>query len=307
MELRKLEFLREVARSGSFKRAAEAMHVSAPALTKGIQALEEELQITLFDRKRGKPLLTTAGQKVLRRAQRMLDEAQEIQADMARERGLEAGELRVGCGPIVLQNIMGRALGKLSIRHPGLRVRVVAGNWETLSRQLEDYALDLVAADIGQARNQPQFQVLHLEQEALVWIAAPNHPLAPARHVKIADLLGYPVALPTAPTHMSNWLLQKYGAEIATTLTKPSINSDSYTTLISAVRRSQCLSVLPVSLAHYLECRGEIVILQVEDWAMPSHAGIITLAARAPSAAIDIMAKALVESSTDIKAESNML
>ena len=307
MELRKLEFLREVARSGNFKRAAEAMHVSAPALTKGIQALEEELQVTLFDRKRGKPLLTSAGQKVLWRAQRMLDEAKEIQADMARERGLEAGELRVGCGPIVMQNIMGRALGKLSIRHPGLRVRVVAGNWETLSQQLEDYALDLVAADVGEARKNPQFQVLRLEQESLVWIAAGNHPLATARNITIADLLGYPLALPTPPTHMSNWLLQKYGAEIATTLTKPSICSDSYTTLISAARRSQCLSVLPASLAHYLERRGEIAILWVEDWAMPSHAGIITLAARAPSAAIDVMAEALVESSADIKAESDMV
>ncbi|MCJ7558553.1 MAG: LysR family transcriptional regulator [Gammaproteobacteria bacterium] len=303
MELRKLEFLREVARSGSFKRAAEAMHVSAPALTKGIQALEQELQVTLFDRKRGKPLLTQAGQKVLVRARRMLDEAQEIQADMARERGLETGELRVGCGPIVMQNVMGRALGKLSVRHPGLRVRVVAGNWETLSQQLEDYALDLVAADIGQARNKPKFKVLHLEQESLVWIAGVNHPLAGAKNIKITELLRYPLALPTPPTHMGNWLVQRYGAEIATPLTEPSIRSDSYTTLISAVRRSQCLSVLPASLAHYLESRGEISLLEVHDWAMPSHAGIITLTARAPSAAIDVMVNALVESSADIKAE----
>jgi DNA-binding transcriptional LysR family regulator len=304
MELRKLEFLREVARSDSFKQAAEAMHVSAPALTKGIQSLEQELQVTLFDRKRGKPLLTSAGQKVLRRAQRMLDEAQEIEADMARERGLEAGELRVGCGPIVMQNIMGRALGKLSVSNPGLRVRVVAGNWETLSQQLEDYVLDLVAADMGQARNKPQFRVLQLQQESLVWIAASNHPLARAKNINMANLLHYPLALPTPPTHMSEWLLQRYGAEVATPLTEPSIRSDSYTTLIGAVRLSQCLSVLPASLARQLARRGEVTVLEVGDWAMSSHAGIITLATRAPSAAIDVMARALVESSAAIKTES---
>jgi DNA-binding transcriptional LysR family regulator len=303
MELRKLEYFREVARSDSFKQAANAMNVSAPALTKGVQALEQELGVTLLERKRGKPLLTSAGQKVLLRAQRMLDEALEIAADMARERGLEAGELRVGCGPIVMQNIMGRALGKLSVSNPGLRVRVVAGNWETLSQQLEDYALDLVAADVGQAQKRPQFRVLQLEQESLVWIAASNHPLARATNTRLADLLHYPLALPTPPTHMSEWLLQRYGAEIATPLTEPSIRSDSYTTLIGAVQRSQCVSVLPRSLAQQLAGKGEVTILGVHDWAMRGYAGIITLATRAPSAAIDVMARALVESSADIKAE----
>jgi len=128
MDLRKLAFFQSVVSSGSFKRAAEKMSVSPPALTKGIQSLEQELGVSLFDRRRGEPRLTSAGTALLGRARRILDEADEIRADIQREQGLETGERRIGCGPIVMHSILGRGLGKFSIRHPGIRVKVVSGN-----------------------------------------------------------------------------------------------------------------------------------------------------------------------------------
>jgi DNA-binding transcriptional LysR family regulator len=304
MDLRKLEFLRAVAEHGSFKRAAEAVHVSGPALTKGIQSLEQELQITLFDRKRGHPLLTSAGRKVLLRARRMLDEASQIQADMDRERGLESGEIRIGCGPIVMHTILGRAMGILSSNHPGIRVTAVSGNWEILSRQLEDYSLDLVAADIGAARNKPQFRVQALEPEALVWTASLGHPLASKLAVELGDILDYPTALPTAPLHMINWLEQKHGAQAAGRLSSPRIRSDNYATLLSTARRSQCLTLVPKSLARNAAVLSGMMILDVVDWSMQSQPGIITLAARAPSAAVDAMKDAMSAASVDVVNEN---
>jgi DNA-binding transcriptional LysR family regulator len=304
MELRKLAFFQAVAKFGSFKHAAVAMHVSAPALTKGIQSLEQELKVTLFDRKRGRPLLTAAGRKVLQRAQRMLDEASEIQADMARERGLESGEIRVGCGPIVMHSILGRAMGKLSSEHPGILVTAVSGNWQNLSAQLEDYSLDLVAADIGAAKSKPQFQVRELEHEALIWIAALNHPLAGRPDIRLEDVLDYPIALPTAPAHMVNWLANKYGADAAARMSNPRIRSDNYATLLSTARRSQSLTVVPESLARTASTLSGMVILDVADWSMRSRPGIMTLTARAPSSAVDAMKEALIAVSVEICEEN---
>jgi len=304
MDLRKLAFFQAVVSSGSFKRAAEQSNVSPPALTKGIQSLEQELGVTLFDRRRGEPRLTSAGTALLGRARRILDEADEIQADMQRERGLETGEIRIGCGPIVLHSIVGRALAKFSIQHPGIRVKVVSGNWENLTHQLQDYSLDLVAADIGDAGKREEFHVTELVTEPLVWVAATSHPLATRRQIPFKDLEPFPVAIPTAPKHMIQHLQQLPGLSIQSRLAQPNIQCDSYTALIGAVRRSRCLTALPASLARYLVDRDELCALDIRDWALSSHAGIITLAKRAPSVARQSMEKAIIDVSSEITLEN---
>ncbi len=300
MDLRKLTFFQAVVASGSFKRAAEQSNVSPPALTKGIQSLEQELGVSLFDRKRGEPRLTSAGRALLDRARRILDEADEIRADMQRERGLETGEIHIGCGPIVMHSIMGRALAKFSIQHPGIRVRVTSGNWENLTRRLQDYLLDLVVADIGDAGIRKEFHVTGVATEPLVWVASLSHPLATRRQISFKDLEPFPLAIPTAPTHMIRHLEEQVDFPMAAQLAQPNIQCDNYAALISAVRRSRCLTALPTSLARHPVDRGELCALDVVDWSLNSRAGIITLAKRAPSVARDAMEKSILEASGDI-------
>ena len=307
MDLRKLAFFQAVVSTGSFKRAAEQSNVSPPALTKGIQSLEQELGVRLFDRRRGNPRLTFAGTALLGRARRILDEADEIRADMQREQGLETGEIRIGCGPIVMHSIVGRALARFSTQHPGIQMKVVAGNWENLTRHLQDYSLDLVAADIGDAGTREEFQVTKLVSEPLVWVAAPSHPLATRRQIPFKDLEPFPLAIPTAPAHMIQHLQQLPGFPIPSQLAQPHIQCDSYTALIDAVRRSRCLTALPTSLARQLVDRDELCALDIRDWALSSHAGIITLAKRAPSVAREAMEKAIIEVSSDISRENRKL
>ena len=305
MDLRKLTFFHAVVTSGSFKRAAERSNVSPPALTKGIQSLEQELGVSLFDRRRGEPRLTSAGRALLDRARRILDEADEIRADMQRERGLETGELRIGCGPIVMHSIMGRALAKFSIQHPGVRVKVTSGNWENLTHSLENYSLDMVAADIGDAGSRKSFHITEILTEPLVWVAATSHPLATKQKILFKDLEPFPLAIPTAPTHMIQQIEEQVDAPWLAQLTRPNIQCDNYTALISVVRRSRCLTALPAFLARYLVERDDLCTLDIPDWGLKSRAGIITLAKRAPSLARDAMERAIIEVASDIAREND--
>lgn len=307
MDLRKLNFFQAVVTSGSFKRAAGQCNVSPPALTKGIQSLEQELGVSLFDRRRGKPSLTSAGELLLERARRILDEAHEIRIDMQRERRLETGEIRIGCGPIVMHSIIGRALARFSSLHPGIRVKVASGNWENLTQRLEDYSLDLVAADIGDAGSREEFHVTDILTEPLVWVAASSHPLSAKKQISFQDLASFPLAIPTAPAHMIRHLERQVDSPWLGQLSRPSIQCDNYTALINAVRRSRCLTALPASLASYVVDGDDLRVLDVLDWGLSSRAGIITLVNRAPSLARDAMERAIIEVSREIDRENRQV
>jgi DNA-binding transcriptional LysR family regulator len=270
------------------------VHVSPPALTKGIQALEQDLGLDLFHRKRGRPVLTGAGELLLERAQRMLDEAQQIRADMDRLRGLETGRVRIGCGPIVVQTSLSDALAELSAQHPGIQVIVSTGDWQSLTRQLLDFSLDIVSADIGQAEQDARFHVQPLGPEPVVWMASPSHPLARQKSVTLEQVLRFPLALPTPPEHMVRFISAKYGDAVAGLLSDARIRSDSYATLTGAVSRSHCLTAVPLGIAEALQLQRELLPLHVSGWELQSRPGLITLAERAPSAARDALVAAFL-------------
>jgi len=295
MDLRKLEYFLAAVQRGSFRAAAERVHVSPPALTKGIQALEQDLGLALFHRRRGNPVLTEAGEALLPRARRLLDEAEQVQVDMARLRHLETGRVRIGCGPIVVQTSLNAALAELSARHPGIQVIVSTGNWSDLTGQLLGFDIDLVGADIGAAEQDPRFRVRPLRPEPLIWLAAPDHPLACAGGpVTLEQVLTYPLALPRAPEHMVRAIARHYGENIAGALANPRIRSESYMTLIATVRRSRSLTAVPLGIAQREDVRASLVRLAVRDWRLQSRPGLITLAERAPSAAHDALVEAFL-------------
>jgi len=294
MDLRKLAYFLAAVRTGSFRAAAARVHVSPPALTKGIQALEQDLGMDLFHRKRGHPMLTVAGELLLERAQRMLDEAQQIREDMDRLRGLETGRVRIGCGPVVVQTSLSDALAELSASHPGIQVIVSTGDWQSLTAQLLEFSVDIVGADIGQAEQDKRFHVQPLRQEPVVWMASPSHPLATGKAVTLDQVLRYPLALPTPPEHMVRFISARYGDAVAALLSDARIRSDSYATLTGAVSRSQCLTAVPLGIAEELQLQKDLLPLRVLGWELQSRPGLITLADRAPSAARDALVAAFL-------------
>ena len=91
MQLRQLQHLVALADQGSFGRAAQAVHLSQPALSRSIENLEENLQARLVDRAYGSVRFTQAGELVLARARELLADAQQIARDVLQLEGLAIG------------------------------------------------------------------------------------------------------------------------------------------------------------------------------------------------------------------------
>ncbi|MCE9672557.1 LysR family transcriptional regulator [Myxococcus stipitatus] len=151
--LRQLQYVVAVADSLSFRKAAARCHVSQPSLSAQLALLEESLGVRLFERDRRRVLLTSAGEKLVERARRLLLEADDLLEESRRVGDPLAGTLRVGVIPTVSPYLLPAVAPALRRRFPRLTLAWVEEKTEVLVRDLDAGALDaaLVAleADVG--------------------------------------------------------------------------------------------------------------------------------------------------------------
>ena len=124
MELYQLRTFAAVAEEGHLTRAAERLHVSQPAVSGQIKALEQELQVRLFDRSATGMVLTVAGQELLAATQRVLTAAEMLKQSARRLSGEIAGVLRIGTVSSPAANRLGDLLAATVERHPRLQLEL---------------------------------------------------------------------------------------------------------------------------------------------------------------------------------------
>ncbi|MGH8831132.1 MAG: LysR substrate-binding domain-containing protein, partial [Polaromonas sp.] len=205
--LRQLEYLVAAAQHGGAARAAQALHVSQPSISKAIAELEALWDERLFVRLHARGLeLTAAGAARVRQARAVLRQAESLLAPRAV--ALE-GRLRVGClstlGPRYLPDILSR----LRTAHPAIEVQLVEGDIESLTRQLERGSLDVaLLCDLGLARGVRLEPVVDLRPYALLpW----GHALASRPRLRLAELAREPLILIGLP-HSRDYFLSLFRA-----------------------------------------------------------------------------------------------
>ncbi|MBX5480566.1 MAG: LysR family transcriptional regulator [Myxococcaceae bacterium] len=122
MDVYQLKTFVAVARAGSITRAAEVVHLSQPAVSAHIKAIEEAFGLTLFERTPRGMALTPEGERLLARAEQMLAAHQALMDEAARLKGRVAGTLRIGTVLNSKNDIIGSLLTALAGRFPGIEV-----------------------------------------------------------------------------------------------------------------------------------------------------------------------------------------
>jgi len=176
LTLRQLQYAVAVAGTRSFRRAAEACHVSQPSLSQQIAEVERGLGVRLFERDRRRVLVTAAGEALLARARRVLVEADDLVEASRRHGDPLSGTLRIGVIPTVGPYLLPRATPALRKALPDLLVlweedrtaplvaRVSAGELDAALLAREADLRDLVQAELA--------------VDPFVLAAPPGHPLA---------------------------------------------------------------------------------------------------------------------------------
>lgn len=143
MDLRQLEYFYTVSSLRNFTKAAQVLHVSQPSVSKAIQALESELKLTLFDRKRKNICLTDAGQVFLIHAKKILDDVKNAQISMERFQGNDAGVIHFGVPPMVESYLFPNFFIKFQSTTPDILIDLQECSDSTeVHEKLEDGTLD---------------------------------------------------------------------------------------------------------------------------------------------------------------------
>ncbi len=170
---RQLRVFAEVARQLSFARAAQALHLTPPAVTMQVKELEAQVGLPLFDRRGRQIALTTVGEYVLAYTRRILAVMKDAEDAVARFRGLQGGSLTIGMVSTA-EYFVPRLLARFRREHPGVEVRMRLGNREQLVALMQRNEVDL--AIMGRPPKEWATRAEPFAMHPHVLVTAPDHP-----------------------------------------------------------------------------------------------------------------------------------
>jgi len=192
MDVRQLATLVAIADHGTFSAAARSLYTVQSNVSSHIARLEKELGVTLVDRAQGE--LTEEGVRVVERARRILNEIDDISADMASRDSDISGQTRIGVIGTTARWLMPQFLGRLGSEHPNVRAIVQEGSTSSLVPNVLGGQLN--GAIVHLPVDDPELVIEPLFAEDLLLLADKSHPLASRDSIPIEDLDEVPLLLP---------------------------------------------------------------------------------------------------------------
>lgn len=200
MDIANLRAFVEVAETRSFSAAAAQLHLTQPAISKRIAALEAAFGARLFDRIGRTVDLTEAGRALLPRARRILAELDDTRRALADLSGAVGGTLRLGTSHHIGLHRLPPALRAFASRYPEVSLDLHFMDSEAACHAVETGDLELAIVTLP-PEPRASLDMRPVWADPLVVVCAPDHPLAQRRRLQIVDLAAYPAILPATSTY----------------------------------------------------------------------------------------------------------
>lgn len=283
MTLVQLRHLIALAEAGSFSKASHAVHLTQPALSRSIRALEDELGQPLADRVGRRIELTAYGHDVLERARRLIEDADEIGARAQRLRDGSAGALRIGMGSGPGAMLMTPLLQRTARAAPQWRVEVARGDTGSLLDRLRERQLDAVVVDVRSLQPAPDLDVTQVHEMRGAFMVRRGHPLARRRALAFDDLRAFPLASTPLSDEVARTLVERYGPQ-AHPSEAVSLRCDEVSSLVDVTLHSDAV------LLAIRACAPALVELRLAP-ALDTSArfGLVTLNRRTEPTALSVV------------------
>ncbi|MCG3418222.1 LysR family transcriptional regulator [Oceanobacillus jordanicus] len=188
MELRQLNTFQTVATTLNFSRAAEALNYVPSNVTMQIKALEEELDVRLFDRLGKQLVLTTAGQRFLTHVQGILNKLDEARSSV-HDNEILSGTLTISANEVVCAYRLPEVFKLFRLRYPGVRLIFRSVPNQQLKQTLFDGTSDIVFI-LDESIKSTGLAVEALTKETFSFFAAPDHALVKRTTLQLEDFQG---------------------------------------------------------------------------------------------------------------------
>lgn len=235
-----LSYIDAVARHGSIRKAAKALHIASSALNRRVLDLEAAAGLPLFERLPRGVRATAAGELFLAYARRSLHDLHVLEAQLDGLKGLTSGHVAIAVAESVTGRMLPDAIAEYQAEHPGISFSVTVDGPASLSEALRSDNADLV---LTHARpNAKEETVLASAPQPLCALVAPEHPLSNKTVLRLRDCVPYPIAMPDE-TLAARALIDE-ALQLTSVNLEPSFTSNSIeaTKVFARMRGGVCFS-----------------------------------------------------------------
>lgn len=207
MEIRVLRYFLTVVREEGINRAAEALHITQPTLSRQMAQLEEEVGVKLFHRGAKKITLTNEGILLRRRAEEILSLVDRTERELIEQEELVEGRIVVGGGELAAMQVLPEIIETFREKYPLVTFDIFTGNADLVKEQMEKGLIDVGV--LLEPIDMEKFDFIRLkEKERWVVLMRPDDPLAEKEAVSAKDLEDKPLILPrrvNVKNELSSW------------------------------------------------------------------------------------------------------
>ncbi len=282
LRLQHLRAVDAIEKYGSLLKAAAALGLSQPALTKSLHEAEDILQLRLFDRHPRGVRPTEAGSVFVRSARRILAELRRLDEELDELTSFGGGILALGALPVAATGVLPGVLTRLRASHPRIKVRLQQGRLEELQPLLASGEIELIVGRLYEPAVPDGYKREPLWTEPISILARAGHPIF-FEAVTVDALRRHDLALPT--------ITQRVGQEIEHLLSllgidpASSLRSSSYGFIREMLHGTDMLSVMPRLMMVGDLLRGTLRVVPLPIPVPDRPAGLIQLRGRSLSGA----------------------
>jgi DNA-binding transcriptional LysR family regulator len=205
VRVEQLEYVAAVARHGSFRRAADELHISQPALSGSVRSLERELGVDLLDRGRHGARMSDSGRDLFPHILGLLDAFDRLR-HAADEQHRSVRLVRLGTVNTATAPLFAPAIGQFRQSHPLTQVEVISAQQAEIHRGVLEGSFDLGLVNYLDGDDlPPDLETTPLLRGSPVVVLRPDSPLAEHKAVRTADLLAEPLIV-----MRSGYLMHRY-------------------------------------------------------------------------------------------------
>ncbi len=255
MDLRQLEYFLTVAKTQGFSNAASALGLTQPALSRQVARLEEELGVRLLVRNGRGVEVTEAGQSLAEHAQIILDQVEQVRADMSQRQQSPRGKITVGLPPRVALTITTELVMSFRERFPDAAISIA----EALSIPLREWLIS-GRVDIAVLFDPPPSPALNFEtlaQEPLVMVSQQALP----DPIRFSEAVEHSLVMPSGP-HALRQIVEMAARPRKLNL-RVVAEVDSVQAVLPLVKRGLASTLVPISAVRNWTDRGQTSVSRV--------------------------------------------
>jgi DNA-binding transcriptional LysR family regulator len=298
MLLRQLEYLNALAREGHFGRAAEACHVTQPALSAGIRKLETELRVQIVQRGQRFEGFTPEGTQVLKWAQRMVAEQEALRSELDTMRGGLSGVLRFGAIPTAL-TVASLLTAPMRRQHPMVRFSLESMSSRDIVARLNDFDID-VGMTYVDGEPLGRVRVIPLYRERYVFLTPRAGQFAGRDSISWAEAASAPLCLLT-PAMQNRRILDGHFAQAGVEV-HPVVETDTVSAIYAHIASMELSSIIPHAWLHSFGVPDGARVIAVPRSKRSFHVGLV-LAGAGPES---MLAQSLVDTARQVDVRGDL-